>query len=112
MNFENLLYAVSGQIATITLNRPDKFNAIRPSMPDELESAVIAANRDPAVKVIVLKGAGKSFCAGFDFSDDLKQFSALYTDGKWDPGKDMIATTTPFFGGVPKFMSLWRSPKP
>ncbi len=112
MNFETLLYETSGPVATITLNRPDKFNAIRPPMPDELEAAVIAANRDPAVKVIVLKGAGKSFCAGFDFSDDLKHFDALYSGGKWDPGKDLIATTTSFFGGVPKFMSLWRSPKP
>src|SRR5262245_61452819 len=108
MKFETLLYSTAGPIATITLNRPEKFNAIRPPMPDEIEAAVITANRDTAVKVIVLKGAGKSFCAGFDFSDDLKHFDSLYTDGQWDPGKDMIATTTPFFGGVPKFMSLWH----
>jgi enoyl-CoA hydratase len=37
---------------------------------------------------------------------------ALNTDGRWDPGKDMIGVTSPFMGPVPKFMSLWRSPKP
>src|SRR5690606_31132718 len=77
-----------------------------------IEAAVIAANRDREVKVIVLKGAGKSFCAGFDFSDDLQHFEQLFTDGQWDPGKDMIGATCPFWAPVPKFMSLWRSPKP
>jgi enoyl-CoA hydratase len=112
MTYETLLYEVEGPVATITLNRPEKFNAIRPPMWDELEAAVIAANRDRAVKVIVLKGAGKAFCAGFDFSENLTHFEELYTDGQWDPGKDMIAATAPFLAPTQKFMSLWRSPKP
>jgi enoyl-CoA hydratase len=65
------------------------------------------------VRVIILRGAGRAFCAGFDFSDDLGHFKdVLYTDGQWDPGKDFIAATSAFTGPVPKFMSLWRSPKP
>jgi enoyl-CoA hydratase len=61
----------------------------------------------------VLRGAGRGFCAGFDFSGGLAHWGgALNTGGAWDPGRDMIAVTSPFTGPVPKFMSLWRSPKP
>jgi enoyl-CoA hydratase len=113
MEFETLLYATDGAVGTITLNRPERLNTIVPPMPHEIEAAVIEANRDPDVRVIVLRGAGRSFCAGFDFSDDLASFKdALSTDGRWDPGKDMIFTTSAFAAPVPKFMSLWRSPKP
>ncbi len=113
MQFDTLLYTTEGPVGTITLNRPDRLNTIVPPMPEELEQAVAAANRDPDVKVLVLRGAGRSFCAGFDFSGGLQHWSAaLETDGRWDPGKDMIGVTSPFSGPVPKFMSLWRSPKP
>jgi enoyl-CoA hydratase len=82
-------------------------------MPDELEAAVRAAVRDPAVKVIVLRGAGRAFCAGFDFGGGFHHWDeGLSTDGRWDPGKDFMATTADATGPVPKFMSLWRSPKP
>jgi enoyl-CoA hydratase len=113
MQFETLLYTTEGPIGSITLNRPDRLNTIVPPMPEELEQAVAVANRDPDVKVLVLRGAGRSFCAGFDFSGGLAHWSAEFsTDGRWDPGKDMIGVTSPFRGAVPKFMSLWRSPKP
>ncbi len=113
MPYETILYERDGAVATITLNRPERLNTIVPPMPDELEQAVIAANRDAAVRVIVLRGAGRSFCAGFDFSGDFGEYrDLLYSDGRWDPGKDMLYTTSVFAGPVPKFMSLWRSPKP
>ncbi len=113
MPYETILYEREGGVATITLNRPERLNTIVPPMPDEIEQAVIAANRDSEVRVIVLRGAGRSFCAGFDFSDNLAHFKdSLSTDDRWDPGKDFIFTTSAFVGPVPKFMSLWRSPKP
>ena len=113
MAYTTILYERTGACATITLNRPERLNTIVPPMPDELEHAVIAANRDPAVRVIILRGAGRSFCAGFDFSGDFAHFKdLLYTDGQWDPGKDFIGATSAFAAPVPKFMSLWRSPKP
>ena len=113
MSYETILYERDGAVATITLNRPERLNTIVPPMPDELEQAVIAANRDPEIRVIVLRGAGRAFCAGFDFSEDVGEFKDLLsTDGRWDPGKDFVYTTTPFLGPVPKFMSLWRSAKP
>lgn len=112
-DFETLLYDTDGAIATITLNRPDSLNTIVPPMPDELEAAVHAAVADSGVKVIVLRGAGRAFCAGFDFGGGFHHWDeALTTDGRWDPGKDFMFATAPSIGPVPKFMSLWRSPKP
>jgi len=111
--YETILYETEGAIATISLNRPERLNTIVPPMPDEIEAAVIAANHDPELRVIVLRGLGRSFCAGFDFGKDFARYeAALATEGRWDPGKDMIFTTSPFVAPVPKFMSLWRSPKP
>jgi enoyl-CoA hydratase len=113
VTFETLLYDVDGAIATITLNRPDRLNTIVPPMPDELEAAVHRAVADQGVKVIVLRGAGRAFCAGFDFGEGFHHWDeGLTTDGQWDPGKDFVATTAPTFAPVPKFMSLWRAPKP
>ncbi|MEK7387812.1 MAG: enoyl-CoA hydratase-related protein, partial [candidate division NC10 bacterium] len=107
MSYETVLYETDGAVATITLNRPERLNTIVPPLPEELEQAVIQANRDPAVRVIILRGAGRAFCAGFDFSEDLDHFKdVLYTGGRWDPGKDMIAATSAFSAPVPKFMSL------
>jgi enoyl-CoA hydratase len=111
--YETLAYATDGAIATITLNRPDDLNTIVPPMTDELEGAVHEAIRDGDVKVIVLRGAGRAFCAGFNFSGGFHQWDDdLATGGRWDPGKEFIMTSSPVTGWVPKFMSLWHSPKP
>jgi enoyl-CoA hydratase len=113
MQFETLLYAVDGAVATITLNRPAALNTIVPPMPDEIEAAVNAAVRDTAVKVIVLRGAGRSFCGGFDFGSGFHHWDQhITTDGEWDPGKDFMFATAPALAPTQKFMSLWRSPKP
>ncbi len=112
MSFETLLYATDGPIATITLNRPDRLNTIVPPMPDEFESAVREASLDSQVKVIVLRGAGRSFCAGYDFGGGFHHWDeGLTTDGEWDPGKDFSWATSPY-GPTQKFMSIWRTPKP
>ena len=112
MSYETLLYDAADAIATITLNRPERLNTIVPPMPDELQDAVHSAIADPEVKVIIVRGAGRAFCAGFDFGGGFHQWDeALTTNGTWDPGKDFVAATSSF-GAVPKFMSLWRSPKP
>jgi enoyl-CoA hydratase/carnithine racemase len=112
MSYETLLYDTDGAIATVTLNRPDRLNTIVPPMPEELESAIHAALAEPAVKVIVLRGAGRAFCAGFDLGGGFHHWDEhLTTDGQWDPGKDFVMATSQF-GPVPKFMSIWRSPKP
>ncbi|MEA2248187.1 MAG: enoyl-CoA hydratase [Solirubrobacteraceae bacterium] len=113
MSFETILYDTDGPVATITLNRPERLNTIVPPMPDEIESAVTLATRDGGVKVIVLRGAGRAFCAGYDFGDGFKHWGdALETDGRWDPGKDFVAATAPQLSPTQKLMSVWRCPKP
>ncbi len=111
-SFETLLYDVAGPIATITLNRPDRLNTIVPPMPEEFESAIQAATFDQNVKVIVLRGAGRSFCAGYDFAGGFHHWDEmLTTDGRWDPGKDFAWAASPY-SPTQRFMSMWRTPKP
>ncbi len=66
MEFERILYSASRRLARITLNRPEKRNAIDDVMVRELTAAVTSAAKDPAVKVVVLAGNGPAFCAGAD----------------------------------------------
>jgi enoyl-CoA hydratase len=111
VSYETLLYRTDGPIATITLNRPDRLNTIVPPMPDEFEAAVRAATLDREVKVIVLRGAGRAFCAGYDFGGGFHHWDEFVTtDGQWDPGKDFLLASD--YGPTQKFMSMWRTPKP
>jgi enoyl-CoA hydratase/carnithine racemase len=111
MPYTMIEYAKDGRIATITLNRPEKFNTLRVEMWEEMEAALGDANRDGATRVIVLQGAGESFCAGFDFSGGLEHFPGLGED-EYDPGADAAWVVNPFLGPIPKFMKIWRSTKP
>ena len=111
--YETILYSRAEAVATITLNRPESLNTIVPPMPDEVERAVDEATRDPEVKVIVVRGAGRAFCAGYDFGEGFRHWGeALETDGRWDPGKDFTMATAPQLSPTQKFMSVWRTPKP
>jgi enoyl-CoA hydratase len=111
MRFETLLYEAKDRLATITLNRPERYNAIERRMPGEIRAAVEAADRDADVHVIVVKGAGPGFCGGYD----LKKFAEL-ADGDagrgqtmpWDPTIDFAF----MWRNTQDFMSLWRSRKP
>ena len=105
-----VLYETDGRIARVTLNRPERLNAIDMDLPDALADAVARANADDDVHVIVVTGAGRAFCSGYD----LEEFAARPgpTLGvqamPWDPTIDykMMSAITE------KFMSLWRSAKP
>jgi enoyl-CoA hydratase len=66
MSYETVLYKEEAGIGRITINRPDAMNAITPKMLKELKDAVLEAGNDSKVKIIVLTGAGKAFCAGVD----------------------------------------------
>ncbi|MEQ1784120.1 MAG: enoyl-CoA hydratase-related protein [Hyphomonadaceae bacterium] len=68
MPYSEILYAVDGPVATITLNRPDKLNAYTAVMGAELAAAFQAADKDDAVRAIIVTGAGRGFCAGADIS--------------------------------------------
>ncbi|MGH8453463.1 MAG: enoyl-CoA hydratase-related protein, partial [Nevskiales bacterium] len=63
---KTMTYAVTGRIARITLNRPERGNAITLDTPRELAACVERADLDPAVHVIALSGNGKGFCGGYD----------------------------------------------
>ena len=112
MSENYVLYSTAGTTATITLNRPDYLNAIVRPMWTQLDNFIAEANRDPEVKVIVLRGAGRAFCAGFDFGAD-GDIAAVRSEGRtWDPGRDAIGVTNRWDAPVPNFMGLWSSPKP
>ena len=66
MRYENIIYEVSDRIATITLNRPDAYNATTDELYTEFQHAIGEVTRDHDVGCIILTGAGKGFCAGAD----------------------------------------------
>lgn len=66
MAYKTLLYSVADRVATITLNRPEVFNAIAHGMPREIRNAVETAEADDDVHAIVVQGAGPGFCGGYD----------------------------------------------
>jgi enoyl-CoA hydratase len=68
MNLETVLYEVKENIATITMNRPDKRNALNHALLRDLDAAFDQAENDPEVRVVILKGAGKAFCSGYDLT--------------------------------------------
>jgi enoyl-CoA hydratase/carnithine racemase len=69
MAYEEILYDVSFRVATVTLNRPAKLNAWTPQMEKEVQHALAEAEKDDAVRVIVITGAGRAFCAGADIQN-------------------------------------------
>ncbi len=68
-SYEQILYDVADGVATVTLNRPDKLNAWTGQMEKEVQAAMAQAEADEHVRVIVLTGAGRGFCAGADMQD-------------------------------------------
>jgi enoyl-CoA hydratase len=103
--------AQNPRVARLVLNRPERLNAINEQMPRELRAAVDWANAEDEVHVIVVEGAGKGFCGGYDLS--------LFGQGEidhpcqqervpWDPMADYAFMKR----NTEDFMSLWHSPKP
>lgn len=98
-------------IARLLLNRPERFNAINDQMPGEIRQAVEWANANNQVHVIVLEGAGKGFCGGYDlvdYAESTADHPCQQERHPWDPMVDyrhMKQCTE-------DFMALWRSPKP
>jgi enoyl-CoA hydratase len=68
MAYETVIYETSERVATVTLNRPEKLNALSGQLQRELVLALKEAEADPAVRVVVIKGAGRGFCAGYDLT--------------------------------------------
>ena len=99
------------RIARITLNRPEKLNAINSQLPGQIRAAVEWAEGDAEVHVVVLQGAGRAFCAGYDlaeFAEMGSEHPCKQEDEPWDPMVDYAAMK----GYTEDFMSLWRCSKP
>lgn len=107
--FTTIRYTATERVATITLNRPGRLNAINDEMPSEIRRAVAMANADDEVHVIVLTGEGRAFCAGYDLKEHAESATTPYTqEMPWDPMVDFEM----MHRNTQDFMSLWRSHKP
>lgn len=96
-----VLYESPGSVARITLNRPEKLNALSAELVDELEAALRRAVAEDAVKVVVLTGAGRAFSAGYDLSEESTDHPANADEWRTVLARDLEVT-----------MQLWRCPKP
>jgi enoyl-CoA hydratase/carnithine racemase len=103
-SFEEIIYEVKDQIATVTLNRPEKLNAWTARMQKEVYSAITDAEKDENVRAIILTGAGRAFCAGADIGN-LDQLAG----GRVDPERlkrDWL-NQTPREGARPDFQRTY-----
>jgi len=110
MSYENLRYAVDERVATITLDRPERMNALSLTLIDEIMKAVRQADGDPDVRVIVVTGAGgKAFSSGYDIKESAQQpkrglvewrarmqRDIAFTYSVWDCTKPVIAVIDGF----------------
>ena len=109
MPYSSVSYDVSGRIAYLTLNRPERLNAINDVMPGEIRSAAEEADRDDRVHVLVVQGAGRAFCAGYDLTDYAEGASTgIQEEMPWDPITDYRFMKR----NTDDFMALWRCSKP
>lgn len=67
---DNILYDIEGRVATITLNRPERLNAISADLQRELIEAIDESERDPQIRVVVIQGAGRAFSTGYDMMSE------------------------------------------
>ncbi len=101
MRYESLRLETAAGVATLTLNRPDAYNALTLALGRELFSAVLEVDEDPAVRCIVLTGAGKAFCGGGDVKEFVQHLPRI--------GVLIKELTTYVHGAVSR---LVRTPKP
>ncbi|WP_417232486.1 crotonase/enoyl-CoA hydratase family protein [Brevundimonas sp.] len=108
--FQSIAYVVADRTATLTLNRPERLNAIDAHMPGEIARAVAMADADPDVHVVLVRGAGRGFCGGYDLVDyaEAKGTVSGSQEMPWDPTEDFAM----MWKNTQDFMSLWRSRKP
>src|SRR5947207_9631832 len=100
-DYQKVVYSVEESIARITLNRPDKRNALDDEMVSEFKDALEAAGRDQSVRVVLVSGAGKDFCSGADLAS-LQRIS--------DAGVEESMSSAAVIGKL--FMAMRRHPRP
>jgi enoyl-CoA hydratase/carnithine racemase len=107
MGYEEILYDVANHVATITLNRPAKLNAWTMLMEKEVQHAMFAAEKDAQVRVIVLTGAGRGFCAGADMANLAGLASANNSPAKIKEILGEHLAGTPRQGARPDFQKTY-----
>jgi enoyl-CoA hydratase len=105
---DTVLYEAADAVATLTLNRPERLNAITPQLVEDFDAALARALDDDEVRVVRLRGAGRAFCAGYDIGWGSESMQAAEAGAPWDAIAD-YQTMRRF---VDAYMALWRSPKP
>jgi enoyl-CoA hydratase/carnithine racemase len=102
MTYQHILYDVDDRIATITLNRPDKLNAFTGTMREELIDAFDKADGDDDVRVVIVTGAGRAFCAGADLSKggDTFSFDDSFRDGGGQVSLRIFEAKKPVIGAI------------
>jgi enoyl-CoA hydratase len=101
-------YQSEHAVATLTLDRPERLNAIVPELIAALEAGLDRAEADPSVRVVRLRGAGRAFCAGYDIEWGVRAMEEAEAGAAWDPMADQRMMSR----YVGAYMRLWRSPKP
>jgi enoyl-CoA hydratase/carnithine racemase len=99
MTYEQILYEVQDRVATVTLNRPERLNAWTPVMEREVRAAMTEATADEAVRVIILTGAGRGFCAGADMSGLNQASQSAAKNGS--PAERLAATRAEAYASGP-----------
>ncbi len=100
--YQHIKYQVENRIATITLNRPEKLNAFTATMREELIRAFGRADEDDEVRVIIVTGAGRAFCAGADLSKggDTFHFDDSFRDGGGQVSLRIFESKKPVIGAI------------
>ena len=116
-SYENILVDIDGAVATITLNRPEKLNAISQALRDDLEAALRELNPGDAVRVIRLKAAGRAFCAGYDLTPERGALdwrpNQRTGDNAWELGESRIALDRESLRqSVDRWLWMWSYRKP
>jgi 2-(1,2-epoxy-1,2-dihydrophenyl)acetyl-CoA isomerase len=102
MSYQSILYEPSDRVLKITLNRPDKLNALTDAMLQELQQAFAAAANDRSIRSVILTGAGKGFCPG----QDLDNARELGKEGQPGYGEHLRRNYNPLI------LAMTRLPKP
>lgn len=110
MSFETILVETVDKVCTISLNRPDKLNAISPTLLAELKTALDDAGSNEDISVVVIKGEGRAFCVGYDLSEKdwiISQFPADFPDGV-----DIDQDHKDIIGLLDYWLDMWKFAKP
>ena len=116
-DYQNILVDIDGPVATITLNRPEKLNALSEALRDDLAAALRELNPGDSVRIIRLKAAGRAFCAGYDITPSDNDFdftpSPRTGDQAWELGESNVAMNREHLrDSMERWLWIWSYRKP